>query len=170
MLKALDILNNDQRQEMIANLRLVDQGKYIAMLSSKSLGDFDLNKQCKNLPKIQYFLLFRFPANSEQILHIDCDEIYRKCSLNFLVEGKARVEIYHTSHPPTVKYSSSGIKLHECDINTATLICSAEASNEMLIKTDVPHRVIAETATTMLCARFVNNPSFQQVLDAVKSS
>ena len=170
MISHFSFLDADTKFHMDKTVHLLNKGKYISVLDTGQFRSLDLYLRRKNFPQIEYFLLFSFPANNTQLLHIDGDQTYRKCSLNFLVEGKANLEMFSTSVPPTIRTSSTGIKSYECDVSSATQLSSTQITNEMLITTDVPHRVVTEEPTILLCARFVNNPSFQQVLDAVKSS
>jgi hypothetical protein len=170
MLKILNTLNDSHRQYLVDRLKSADRQKYISVLGAQTLRKIDSYLSQHNFPPIEYFLLFSFPANNTQLLHIDGDQTYRKCSLNFLIEGKAKLEYFKTDSPPNIRTSSTGIKSYECNIETASLVSSTQITSEMLITTDVPHRVVTEEPTILLCARFVNNPSFQQVLDAVKSS
>lgn len=144
--------------------------KFISYLPINQFRFLDIYLTSIGMPSLEYAVAFRFDANQQQPIHIDGDNEFRKCSLNFLISGGGEVDFYTCDKEPDVKISSTGIRSYSLSHAKCELLSAHEMTSAFLMTTDIPHCAKQNTATDLLCVRFANNPSFQQVLDAVKSS
>lgn len=114
----------------------------------------------KGWPAFEYAILFNWHKDQLQHIHIDgVPPEKRHASLNVIIKGGEGCKFQWYDAPAF----GSGATVNQIvswrvDDDAAKLIHETPLLPTMLVRTDIPHKVVVESDTILLCLRFRGNP------------